>query len=93
MNQQGDSPMNAGKLLQELKETQQELSRLKEEHRMLVGSLDEMLWWVDLTSQTMHMSSACERIFGYTSEEMSKICDIWKTFVLPEDHRTLEQLD
>ena len=80
-------------LLQELQEAQNELKKVKEEHNMLMESISEMLWWVDVPSQTMYMSPACEQIFGYSREELSPIYDIWKTFVLPEDHKILEHIE
>jgi PAS domain S-box-containing protein len=34
-----------------------------------------------------------EQIFGYSREELSLDHHIWKTFVLPEDHKILEHIE
>lgn len=75
----------------QLEESQQKLKQANDDYRMLIDSLDEIIWTVDVSTTKMHMSAACERIFGYKAEELTSVFDVWTRLVDPSDHRHLEQ--
>jgi PAS domain S-box-containing protein len=77
-------------LTQQLEESQEKLKKANDDYRTLIDSLDEIIWTVDVLTAKLQMSAACERIFGYKSEELTSVFDVWTRLVNPSDHRQLE---
>ncbi|MCW3128005.1 MAG: Diguanylate cyclase, partial [Bacteroidetes bacterium] len=91
MNQQAQTQgLETTTLEKELEQSRAQLQKITAEHNALIDSLDEMLWSIDVSSSTMQVSGACEKLFGYTQEELSQIHDFWKRFIHPADQKMLE---
>jgi len=71
-------------------------AELEEAHNQLnnlLEDINEVLFSVDMVSlNLLQISAACEKIFGYTSEEFFADGDLWKRIVHPDDKDISKQL-
>ena len=58
----------------------------------LLRKIDQTLFSIDIIgSQVLHMSAACEQIFGYTSEEFMADGKLWLHVIYPDDMHIIKE--
>lgn len=51
----------------------------------ILQSIDDVIWCVDLTTSEHYYGNNADRIFGYTSKELTEDKDLWWKMIHPED--------
>ncbi|MGJ7910811.1 sensor domain-containing protein [Neobacillus sp. LXY-1] len=60
----------------------------------IINSIDVCLWSIDIQSkQILHMSQACEKIYGYTPKDYLENPFLWKQNIHPHDQALVEKMD
>jgi PAS domain S-box-containing protein len=74
-----------------LKKEKEELKKVYGELDILFENIDSVLFSVDMVSyQLTQMTSACERIYGYTSAEFFVDGRLWQSVVHPDDRHLIQ---
>lgn len=72
--------------------TCEELLKANHELTLLLDSIDEVLWAVDLKQQrVLQMSAACEKIYGYKPEEFINNTNLWQQVIYTPDLKLIER--
>ena len=61
------------RLYQDMKQTLKQLQQSEERYRCLFENASDAIWLHDLEGNTLAANVACEKIMGYTAEELHKI--------------------
>lgn len=70
----------------------EELLKANHELNLLLDSIDEVLWAVDLKQpRVLQMSSACEKVYGYKPEEFINNVDLWQQVIYTPDKKLIER--
>ena len=68
------------------KKMEKELKESQDQFRLLTETLDDVIYVVDLKKQKIvYMSSAVEKITGWSKESFYENSDLWMEMMLPED--------
>ncbi len=51
----------------------------------ILQSIDDVMWYIDLTTGEHYYGNNADRIFGYTSTELTEDKDLWWKIIHPED--------
>ncbi|MBP1934705.1 sensor domain-containing diguanylate cyclase [Ammoniphilus resinae] len=77
-----------------LQSVTQELTKSKEQLQNIFNHLDVAIWSLDVQEQSIHVSTALEKIYGITREEiLENPISLWKEMIHPEDRWVSENLD
>lgn len=78
----------------ETKEAQDALARTGEEMRTFFENIDEVLYSVDMVNyRVLQMSPACEKVYGYSVQEMTENPMKWFEVILKEDQYIIHESD
>ncbi|MDQ3109423.1 MAG: PAS domain S-box protein [Bacteroidota bacterium] len=74
--------------------SEQKLEQALRQLHAVFNNIDDVLYSVDMvTYNLIQMSAACERVFGYSSEEFLTQPDLWQRIIHPDDlHISQEQV-
>lgn len=76
----------------EAKVTQQELFEAHGELNRLFNNINEVLFSVDMrTARLTHISTACEKVYGYTTSDFFTNPDLWQSVIYPDDKSIAQQ--
>ncbi len=76
----------------ELRKEKVELKKAHKELKTLFENIDEVLFSVDMVSfKLLQMSTACEKVYGYTSLEFFSDGELWQKVIHPEDKHIVEE--
>ncbi|MET0637881.1 MAG: PAS domain S-box protein [Chitinophagaceae bacterium] len=63
-----------------------DLYKTNKELKNVLENIEEILYSVDMVSlKILHISAACEKVYGYTQAEFLTDRDLWQNVVFPED--------
>lgn len=69
-----------------------ELLAANRELSLLLNSIDEVLWAVDMKlNKVVQMSAACEKIYGYQPAEFMADTDLWQKVIYTPDLKLIER--
>lgn len=78
----------------ESKQAQEALERTGKEMQTLFKNIDEVLYSVDMQEyRVLQMSPACEKVYGYTVQEMTDNPLKWFEVILEEDQHIIHESD
>lgn len=70
--------------------TREKLIKVNNEIRTLFENMQEVFFTVDMkTFELLQMSSACEKIYGYTIRDFAKNANLWFEVILEEDKQVI----
>ncbi|MBS1778246.1 MAG: PAS domain S-box protein [Bacteroidetes bacterium] len=72
------------------RKTREKLIKVNNEIRTLFENMQEVFFTVDMkTFELLQMSSACEKIYGYTIRDFAKNSNLWFDVILEEDKQVI----
>ncbi len=69
----------------EKKKKEQEILVIKNRISDILNSIDDVLWFVDLSADEYYYGDNAVKMFGYTSDEFMQDKDLWWKIIHPED--------
>ncbi|MGG3884979.1 sensor domain-containing protein [Brevibacillus panacihumi] len=79
------------KNLSDLHATQNELIQSRNQLQHIFDSIDVCLWSMDMqTNSLLHISPACQKIYGYTQQEFAEDPSLWRRVIHPLDRKQVE---
>jgi diguanylate cyclase (GGDEF)-like protein/PAS domain S-box-containing protein len=66
------------------KRAEEALRQSEEKYRSLVANIPDVVWTADVKGDPVYVSSSCERVFGYTAEEICRPGAFYR-LIHPED--------
>lgn len=75
----------------ELERAYRQLESHQKDMDDIFNSLDTTIWYLDLSTMALRMSSGVEKITGFTQKDFQEDHCVWIQFVHPEDQQNLKE--
>ena len=66
-----DAILGIARDITERRQTEQALRESEAKYRLIANMMSDVVWTVDMEFRYTYMSPSCEKVFGYTSEEIT----------------------
>lgn len=91
MNGSTEGIVGIAKNLSDLHAIQNELIQSRNQLQHIFDSIDVCLWSMDMkTNSLLHISPACQKIYGYSQQEFAEDPSLWKRVIHPLDRKQVE---